>query len=179
MISPRRRISRSSLAYRYEIRDLLQSILALEFAVPSDRLWLVSPWVSDIVVLDNSTGRFPAVTSEWGTRAVRFAELLAALIRRGTQITLATRPLPENERFVEQVRIDLRTKGGDLGQFNVHMAELLHEKGLLGQGFHLSGSMNFTMNGIELLQEAVIYETNGTAIAEARLDFEKRWPQLS
>lgn len=149
-----------------------------ELLAPSDHLWLVSPWVSDIAVVDNAAGSYEPLVSEWGTRHLRLAELLAGLIRRDAVITLATRPIPESEIFVEQVRNDLAVRGGDASRFRVHRSDILHEKGLLGNGFHLSGSMNFTMNGIELLEEAVIYETDPALIAEARLDFERRWSEV-
>ena len=40
---------------RYEIPDLLQTIFAALLLSPSRNLWLVSPWISDIPVLDNRT----------------------------------------------------------------------------------------------------------------------------
>jgi hypothetical protein len=172
----RRRISRSTLAYRHEIRELLEAIVVAELLAPSDHVWLVSPWVSDIVVVDNMSGSYEPLVSEWGTRHLRLAELLAGLIRRDAVVTLATRPIPENDVFVEQVQNELAVRGGDASRFRVHRSDILHEKGLLGNGYHLSGSMNFTMNGIDLLDEAVIYETDAAFIAEARLDFERRWP---
>jgi hypothetical protein len=173
----RRRISRSTLAYRHEIKELLEAILVGELLMPSDHLWLVSPWVSDIAVIDNTSGSYEPFNSEWGSRRIRLAELLAGLIRREGIVTLATRPIPESESFVDQVRNEIAIRGGDAMRFRIHRSEVLHEKGLLGNGFHLSGSMNFTMNGIELLEEAVVYETDPALIAEARLDFERRWAE--
>lgn len=173
----RRRISRSTLSYRYEIRELLEAIFVAELVAPSDRLWLVSPWVSDVVVIDNAAGAYEPLTMEWGARGLRLSEVLTALLRRETVVTLATRPIPESEAFVDQVSNELAVRGGDPSRLRVHRSELLHEKGLLGSGYHLSGSMNFTWNGIELLEEAVLYETDPAFVAQARLDFERRWDQ--
>jgi hypothetical protein len=103
--------------------------------------------------------------------------MLAYLVRQQTLVTLATRPLADTDLFVQQVQNELRVRGGSSSGFRVHQSEILHEKGLLGDGFYISGSMNFTMNGIELLEEAIVFDTDRASIAEARLDFEKRWPE--
>ena len=36
------------------VADLLQAIFAAEILRPSARMWIVSPWISDIPVLDNT-----------------------------------------------------------------------------------------------------------------------------
>jgi phosphatidylserine/phosphatidylglycerophosphate/cardiolipin synthase-like enzyme len=36
-----------------------------------------------------------------------------------------------------------------------HIAEELHTKGILGDGYYLAGSMNFTYNGITVNEEAL------------------------
>ena len=57
----------------------------------------------------------------------------------------------------------------------IREAQDLHEKGLLGDDFYLSGSMNFTFGGVELLEEAVKFDTAEDAVAQARLVFHERW----
>lgn len=171
----RRRISRTTLSYRHEIREMLEGIFIAELFAPSDRMWLVSPWVTDIVVVDNTAGLYEPLTVEWGARELRLSEIVATLIRRGVILTLATRATPENQGFVEQTRASLAHSGGDPQLFRVFTSETLHEKGLLGRGYHLSGSMNFTRNGVEMLEEAVVYDTDPAFVAQARLDFERRW----
>ena len=48
----------------------------------------------------------------------------------------------------------------------------LHTKGiLLGRGL-LTGSMNITYRGLELNDEAVIYDTSLQSLAQARISFE-------
>lgn len=39
---------------RAEIREMLEGIFVAELLVPSDSLWLVSPWITDIDILDNA-----------------------------------------------------------------------------------------------------------------------------
>ena len=58
---------------------------------------------------------------------------------------------------------------------HVHLSDDLHEKGILADGFYLSGSMNFTFNGISLNEEAVQFTVNPSVIAENRIIFSQRW----
>ncbi|MEH2096321.1 MULTISPECIES: hypothetical protein [unclassified Nostoc] len=56
-----------------------------------------------------------------------------------------------------------------------HITEELHAKGILGDGYYLAGSMNFTYNGITINEKVVTYETSPEAIAEQQLIFTNRW----
>ena len=40
-----------------EAERLLQTILLAELVAPSEVIWLISPWVTDVAILDNRTGR--------------------------------------------------------------------------------------------------------------------------
>ena len=44
-----------------QLPDLLQTILVAELIAPSQCLWLVSPWISDIPVVDNTANTFLAL----------------------------------------------------------------------------------------------------------------------
>jgi phosphatidylserine/phosphatidylglycerophosphate/cardiolipin synthase-like enzyme len=57
----------------------------------------------------------------------------------------------------------------------LHSADELHEKGVLGDGFYLSGSMNFTFSGISLNEEAVHYSVDPAFVAENKILFANRW----
>ena len=57
----------------------------------------------------------------------------------------------------------------------IHVAQELHEKGFLGDGFYLSGSMNFTFSGVTLNEEAVHYSVDPSFVAEARILYGARW----
>ena len=49
--------------------------------------------------------------------------------------------------------------------------DTLHLKGFLGNDFYLSGSMNLTFNGVEILEEGVTFETSREATESARIAF--------
>ena len=57
----------------------------------------------------------------------------------------------------------------------MHEQEELHEQGILGDGFYLSGSMNFTFSGISLNEEAVHFIVEPSTVAENRVIFLSRW----
>ena len=53
---------------RAEIRELLEGIFVAELLVPSESIWLVSPWISDIDILDNRCGQFSSASADVGTQ---------------------------------------------------------------------------------------------------------------
>jgi hypothetical protein len=149
---------------------LLQTIFVGELLAPSDEIWLVSPWVSDIAVVDNTDGAFTGLEPAWGARHIHLSEILACLAGRGTQVFVELRPDEHNRRFLQRLR---RQVGGD--PVRVRHSEVLHEKGLLGDRYLLNGSMNFTYSGVQLLDEWVRFDTDSRTVAEARLAFRSRW----
>lgn len=155
---------------RYEIPDLLQTIFAAEMLAPSRCLWLVSPWISDIPVLDNLADAFTSLEPDWGRQRIRLSQMLAWLVARGSTIRIATRNDDHNHAFLETLRAGTQDQ-----RTHIHIADRLHEKGLLGDGFFLSGSMNFTHGGISTYEEVVHYFTAPEAVASSRIAFGRRW----
>ena len=154
------------------IADLLQTIFAAELICPSEKMWLVSPWVSDIPILDNTAGQFSTLIPEFDRVPIRLSAVLLALADRGTQVTIAVRNASHNRAFVTTMREGLsRITVNDW----VHEAPDLHEKGLLTAGVYLSGSLNFTFGGISLNEEVAHICTNPAVIAASRIAFEQRW----
>ena len=173
--NPTRHIYKSAWQSRDEVRELLQGIFIAELLRPSRCLWVISPWISDIAVVDNRVGTFNAINPSWGPRQVRLIEILGHLLQVGTVIRLATRPGAHNEQFIGRMRSIANRLELAQEVFGITQTEDLHEKGLLGDDFYLSGSMNLTYNGVELLEEAVKYDTDPGVIGEARLTYFQRW----
>ena len=65
-------IRKSQTRSSTEAASLLASLFAAELICPSECLWLVSPWISDIQILDNQASGFDPL-SRWGPRQVRLA----------------------------------------------------------------------------------------------------------
>lgn len=155
-----------------QLSDLLQAIFTAELLSPSRCLWLVSPWVSDIPVLDNRAHAYVTLNPGWPRGDVRLSAILATLLDAGTTVHLAVRPDSHNRDLIE--RLQARDPRGEWPLF-LHQADDLHEKGLLGEEFYLSGSMNFTYNGIRINEEAVHFHTSAAVVSENRLVMTRRW----
>ena len=163
------------------VAALLQTVFVSEMIYPSRCLWLVSPWVSDIEVVDNRTGGFLHLEPRWPLGPVHLSDVLAVLVARGTAVHVATRPARpratdsgrHNDRFLSELR--MRVAQDATLYVHRNEEEHLHTKGLLGDRFFLSGSMNFTYNGIVVNDEYVRFTTDSTEVAEARIAFRERW----
>jgi phosphatidylserine/phosphatidylglycerophosphate/cardiolipin synthase-like enzyme len=153
-----------------EIPDLLQSLFAAELLVPSRQIWIVSPWISDIPLVDNEAGSFSSVEPEWPPVRIRFSQILHALIERGTRVTIATRDLDHNRPFRDALEALVSATS-----LTFVYADELHEKGILADAFYLSGSMNFTYNGVHVNTEVLHFFTDPATIAEARITMRERW----
>lgn len=153
-----------------QLPDLLQVLLVAELISPSTCLWLVSPWVSDIPIIDNTANTFLALEPSWPRSKIRLVQVLATLTRLGTTVCVAIRPDLHNRSFVEALGILANDN-----YLRIHQAEELHTKGMLSDAFFLAGSMNFTFNGITVNEEALIYETALETISEQKLNFRARW----
>lgn len=154
-----------------QVSDLLQNLFAAEIVAPSRCLWIVSPWISDIVLLDNQTNAFTTVAREWPRTQIRLAGALAHLIRRGTGVVIATRPDDHNIEFLTR----LEAAVGKTDRLKIHKTHSLHEKGLLGDKYYLSGSMNLTYNGITFNEEVLHFFTDAANVAATRYTFINRW----
>jgi hypothetical protein len=174
---PTRHIHKSSWRCQDEVRELLQAVFVGELLAPSRCIWLVSPWISDIPIIDNRAGAFDAMDSTWGPRQLRLLDVLQRSLAVGTSVVVATRPLPHNRPFLDQLAGRVEGSGAS-DALVVHEAEDLHEKGLLGDDYYLSGSMNFTYGGVELLEETVKFDTADDVVAQARLVYHERWGGL-
>jgi phosphatidylserine/phosphatidylglycerophosphate/cardiolipin synthase-like enzyme len=164
-----RRIFKTATTGQDEIRELLQFMFTGELLAPSDEFWLVSPWISDVVIIDNRSGLFSSLNPSWGFREIRLSEILSQLLSIGVRAVIVTRP-GESELFLSQLNHQLDSIGL-LNALTVILRENLHIKGVLCDNCLLTGSMNFTYYGLELNDEQVTFETDSEAIAGARIEF--------
>lgn len=167
-MSATRRIFRSSATSNSDIRELLESLFAAELLLPSRCLWLISPWLTDLELLDNRSGAFASLDPQWGPRRIRIVEILGRLLEVGSHVVVATRSGQHNDVFVRKLEDSARASGVP-DRLAVHRSDTLHLKGILGRDFYLSGSMNLTFNGVEILEEGVTLETHVEAIGTARI----------
>jgi phosphatidylserine/phosphatidylglycerophosphate/cardiolipin synthase-like enzyme len=145
------------------LEDLLQTLLVTELLSPSQRFWLVSPWISDIPVLDNSTGSLAAVAPSAPSRHLRLSEVLSRLAESGSEVTVITRRgEPHNAHF-------LNSLSTLTNQVAMHEHPELHAKVLVSDRFVLSGSMNFTNYGLGRNLERVTLDIDAETIKRETL----------
>lgn len=154
------------------VRDLFQSLFAAELLKPSEKLWLFFAWITDIEILDNSARQFAALQPDWPASSIRLSVVLDSLLVRGANIRLIMREHGHNELFAGRLS---ELKGLHGGQIRWIVEKDFHAKGLLGDDFFLSGSMNLTMNGISVNGEHVILRCDPAVVAEQRVELETQW----
>lgn len=168
----RRVIRKSSRYCDLEASNLIQSLFSIELAAPSSVIWLVSAWISDVPILDNSGEGFIGIDPGWGSRQVRLSEVLVTLAARGTKLVIVTNEDDVNWPFLERLRSGTATAGASRNLFTRSDADN-HEKGLLSDDYYVHGSMNFTHNGLRVLAEKLTLETDGDEVHRTRIDYQE------
>ncbi len=166
-----RRTIRTTPRKSLRLDDGLVTAFAGELLDPSPDLWIVSPWVSDVAVLDNSNQDFDVLLADDHLGPVPFTVLLGRLAEFGSHLHLAVKPDEHNRDFVDRLSRRVLPE-----QLDLHFAADLHEKTLCGSNWVISGSMNFTWRGFEVNEESIVYAVDRELAAQSRLDFEHRWP---
>lgn len=163
-------IRKSQDASASEAQQLLAGVFAAELISPGRCLWLVSPWISDVELIDNGAGSFGPL-ARFGRRRARLVEVLLALADAGTHVVIGTTSDSHNVTFLTRLKVraeEMRLL--DRLTIDVDVSERLHTKALTGDDFALSGSMNITFNGIKIREELIDLRTDEAFVAQARLD---------
>ncbi|NEI59442.1 phosphatidylserine/phosphatidylglycerophosphate/cardiolipin synthase family protein [Rhizobium leguminosarum] len=167
-----RRIFKSAITSHNLIRELIQQMMLSEMlASGGQRVWLVSPWISNVVILDNRAAGFTSLNPDWGEREIRLVEILVYLISRGVSLGVATSYDKHNDPLISLLE-DGAEEIGAAAKLTIVQKKKLHTKGILVSRGLLTGSMNLTFRGLEINDEHVIYDTTPQSIAQARLAFE-------
>ncbi len=170
-----RQFLQTSKRLRGGIKELLQGLFVAELLSPSKHLWLVSPWITDIDVIDPTSGSFPAINPERDGVFARLTSVLARLQEFDTDVTVVTRP-GDSSSFLRMLESKSpQQPSGSLRGLRIVERKELHAKGLLGDDYCLSGSMNFSYSGMNKWDEALTFHTKRDVIAELRLEFEHEY----
>ncbi|WP_333983550.1 phospholipase D-like domain-containing protein DpdK [Burkholderia gladioli] len=157
---------------RQALADVLSGCLLSELLAPSEPLWLVSAWVSDIEAIDNAGGAFEALAPDWPRGPIRLSTVLARIVELGGSIFVGMNNDVHNESFIERLKsihrfAPLRVRWA--------VAEQLHQKCLCGSRFALRGSMNVTWNGLNAKEEQMTLTTTLADVQRLRLELNDRW----
>lgn len=153
------------------VDELIETLLISELITPSDDLWLLSPWVSDIPVLDNRGGELLSLMPAAPARHLRLTETLIEFARRGCAVHVLVRDDPHNQPVADR----LRAATFEEIVIHVQMVEHLHEKGLLTSRFHVHGSMNFTHFGRTVNEERIVVTSDPEELARVRVGYTERF----
>ena len=167
-----RRIFKSQAAGVTTIAELLQSMFVAEMLMSEGDLWIVSPWISNVVLIDNRSGNFDALNPEWGRCEVRLVDVLLALMSRGTSVNVITRGDETNRAFIDRLKAMAQQLAlEDL--VSITLREKLHTKGVLLSNSLLMGSMNLTYYGMQINDEWVEFSVDPEDLAATRLEFKQ------
>ena len=155
--------------------EFLQSLFVAELMLPSSRVWISSPWITDIDLIDNTARQFAALVPSWPASWIRLSDVLRALIERGTKIVVISNFDQHNVELLARVEL-LREEYP--GRANVIRTADVHEKGILSDNFTLDGSMNFTYRGVNISQEYLGYRCDPEVVHERRMVLQERWGHM-
>lgn len=168
-------IRKSRTTSSREAAELLSGIFVAELVKPSKCLWIVSPWISDIPILDNVGGEFDGLC-DMPHRRVRLTEVLATLASSGTEIVVGSTTDASNDAFLRRVEVAFDSQGlAPQLTLSLDGAGELHEKAITGDDFAVAGSMNITNNGVFVREEFIEFRRDAEFVARARMDAFERF----
>ena len=152
--------------------EFLQSLFVAELIRPSSRIWISSPWINDIDLIDNTARQFGTLVPSWPASWIRLSEVLGALLDRGAEVVIIANYDPHNGEFLSRIEL---LRDVHPGRVRIIQTADVHEKGILSDKFTLDGSMNFTYRGVNINQEYLGYRCDPPTVHERRLVLEERW----
>lgn len=142
------------------LKDTLVSLLALEASLPSQEVFVVSPWVGNAQILDNRFSHYSDLFPFVEGKIIYLSDVLRMFSWKGSKVKVICDPsLQPSKSFYSLM------SGVEGVEFRSNPTN--HAKGLFTDHFHLHGSMNLTHSGIYLRGEhiRVTYEPSDVALA--------------
>jgi phosphatidylserine/phosphatidylglycerophosphate/cardiolipin synthase-like enzyme len=155
------------------IRDILQSLFICELVRPSKPLWLFFAWTTDIEILDNSARQFAALCPDWPSAPIRLSTVLDGILSRAGSVNVLLRQSEHNMHFIARLEHLRQRYGSSAIKWCVRPE--FHKKGMLGDDYVLTGSMNLTVRGLAVNDENVTLRCDPKIVAEQRIDLQTRW----
>jgi hypothetical protein len=166
-----RKIFKNATTSQSAVKEMLAFVFSQELILPSKDVFVVTPWISNIPILDNRQGGFISLNPEWSRSEIHLVDILTTIATRGARLHVHVNKDAHN-LYAESRLHEALSDAGVSGQCRWRSHKLLHTKGLLTDRALLSGSMNFTQNGVRILDESVDLTFDVQAVATARIHFE-------
>jgi len=154
------------------ITDLIKSLFLLELIKPSEITWLHFAWLSDIEILDNTSRKYAWCNPSWPSRKITLTEILDVILSKGGSVRLVIRRDKHNEYILRRLK-KLKEDYSESVEWRV--VDYFHDKGMVGDHYFLSGSMNLTKYGITVNTEHIYLRTNPSSISEQKLHLKGEW----
>ena len=155
---------------RNEARELLQSFFLAELIDPSSTLWIVSPWLRNIELLDNSGGAFDMLLGDAPRRMLRLSDIVGSLLLANVRIVIAIRS-PRDDGGLTPELVEMARNMDRSQQLRVTEESNLHSKGIVGDHAAIMGSMNVTFAGLDTHSELLHFTTESEQVAQLALEF--------
>ena len=152
--------------------EFLQSLFIIEIIHPSSSIWISSPWINDVELVDNSARQFGSLVPGWPSSMIRLSVLCELLAERSVRLTIIVNLDSQNDEFVSRIS---RLEERYTQKLRVIRTRDVHEKGIVTDHFTLDGSMNFTFKGIHINQEYLSYRCDPELVFQRQLVLEDRW----
>lgn len=165
-----RSIFKSATSAPEAAREALAAVFAQELLAPSQTVHLLAPWISNIVIFDNSVGSFDGINPEWARREIRLVDVLVAIAANDTALDIRVRSESHNKPFHRRL-FNALSDAGLQDKCTWNESETLHTKSLLTDHVLISGSMNFTERGISLNEEVITIDFDPQHVAQAKMEF--------
>lgn len=165
-----RLIHRAAARPHRMIVEALQGLVIGELLSPGGRFLVVSPWISDVPLLDNRSGRFSALDNRWGATWIPLSAVLRSLLVQRVSVHVACGPGAKEDEFIERLLRAAHRDGCDDRLVVRRSPEgptrvLDHEKAMVADTWAVHGSMNLTYRGVELNGELVTVTTDPGHVA--------------
>lgn len=155
---------------RRQFKEVFGTLLLGNF-LSQNEIWLVSPWITDFDLIDNSANQWNALVPSFEARYIRFSEVLITLARAGIPIYVVTRKDSINDAFLSNLSYQLTERD----PLKICLKQELHTKGMLCKDGFIEGSLNLTYSGVEANDETVVLSTDPHSISNAFLEFKRQY----
>jgi len=160
-----RRIFKTKNTGKSTLKELLLGLFVSELFNPSPKVWIVSPWISDITVIDNTGGNFNTINPDWSGKKISLSDVIIQMLSMSSKVYIISNLDLHNKTFFEKIKMRAKEEGFFDGLTTLNRPDL-HAKGIITNNGSLSGSMNITFRGLELNEEKIEYFIGRDAIQE-------------
>lgn len=169
------RFEQSPRSSRNEALELLRALFTAQIVRPSERLWIVSPWISDVDILDDRARLYRGMGLKTQGTMLSLVDVLLHCLEQGTKVSIVTRP-GHSEAFVRE--LTQRAAGGPgLERLRTEYRDELHKKGVVSDDFAFVGSMNITHNGLDKLEETLVLDIEAHAVSSTLMQLRDDYPE--